>query len=174
MQQQEFKSNLIGEYYTLHYDEVKAFVKSRLLYPEDTEDIVQNVFLRLLQIDKMISAITLPCLVYTVARNLICDNWRRYQYLHRFEHVIESSGKSCLAKDDVETIYSVHEINEILEQGIARLADKNRTVYKLNLYDGLQVKEIALKLDIKYKSAERRLGTARKEVREYVRQMLAC
>lgn len=173
MQQTEFKLNLIGEYYSQHYEEVRAFVKSRLQFPEDTEDIVQNVFLRLLQIDKMISPVTLPCLVYTVARNLICDNWRRYNYRHQFEHILDGRSRSCLADDDTESVYSSQEINEILEQGIARLTGNMRTVYKLNVYDGMQVKEIAMKLDMKYKSAERQLGAARKEVREYVKQMLA-
>lgn len=72
MQQFQSKSDLIADYYSQHYEEVKAFVSSRLQYADDSEDVVQNIFLRLLQMDKMISSVTLPCLVYTVARNLIC------------------------------------------------------------------------------------------------------
>ena len=66
-------SNLIETYYTDHRDELLAFVSSRLGGSEESEDIVQNVFLRLLTSDKMITAITLPALVYTMARNLITD-----------------------------------------------------------------------------------------------------
>lgn len=75
----ESKHSIIAEYYIECYDELKAFVASRLLgdeKAEQAEDIVQNVFVRLLKMDCMISRITLPCLVYTTARNLIFDYWR--------------------------------------------------------------------------------------------------
>lgn len=68
------KQAIIADYYTFHYEELLAFVASRLhIYSDEAEDIVQNVFLRLLQTDRMITPITLPCLVYTMARHLICD-----------------------------------------------------------------------------------------------------
>lgn len=68
------KQATIADYYTFHYEELLAFVASRLhIYSDEAEDIVQNVFLRLLQTDRMITPITLPCLVYTMARHLICD-----------------------------------------------------------------------------------------------------
>ena len=68
--------SLIAEYYSQHYEELKAFVAKRLLYSETAEDIVQNVFLKLMSIDSMVTPVTLPSLVYTTARNLIYDSWR--------------------------------------------------------------------------------------------------
>ena len=173
MQQIESKSNLIADYYTQHYDEVKAFVALRLQFAPETEDIVQDIFVRLLLIDKMITPITLPCLVYTIARNLICDYWRHHQCVQEFEHYL---CKNDLVKStiyDAESVYSANEIKEILEKSIAKLTDKQRMVYRLNVYDAMPVSEIALKLDLKYKNAENRLGIARKQVRTYVKRMLA-
>ena len=46
-----------------HRDELLAFVSSRLNSSMEAEDIVQNVFLRLLTTDKMITAVTLPAFV---------------------------------------------------------------------------------------------------------------
>jgi RNA polymerase sigma-70 factor (ECF subfamily) len=43
----------------------------------------------------------------------------------------------------------------------------------MNVYDGLQVSEISIKLGEKYKYIENKLGTARKTVRGYVQKMLA-
>lgn len=65
------------------------------------------------------------------------------------------------------------EINEFLERGIARLCDKQRKIYRLNVYDSVKVSEIAIKLDVTYKHVEHRLGAARKEMRKYMRRMLA-
>ena len=70
------KKCIIADYYTNHYDELKKFVISRLQVVDEAEDIVQDIFVRLLQSDQMISPVTLPCLVYTMARNKIVDYWR--------------------------------------------------------------------------------------------------
>ena len=173
MQQNKSKSDLIADYYSQHYNEVKAFVSSRLQYSDESEDIVQNIFLRLMQMDKMITPVTLPCLVYTVARNLICDYWQHRQCVEEYEHYLSKGGFSNASSISGESVYSVQEINQLLERGIARLCEKQRKVYCMNVLEGLQVSEIAIKLDINYKNAEKRLGAARKEVRKYMRRMLA-
>ena len=72
-----------------------------------------------------------------------------------------------------ESIYSVLQINELLERGIARLSENQRKIYRMNVCDGMQISEIAIKLDVKYKNVENRLCAARKEVRKYMKCMLA-
>ena len=51
---------LITNYYIAHRDELLAYACSRLGDSCQAEDIVQNVFLRLLTSDKLISEVTLP------------------------------------------------------------------------------------------------------------------
>ena len=146
---------VIADFYTSHYEEIVAFISSRILNNEEAEDIVQNVFMRLLNTDRMITAITLPNLVYTIARNMIYDYWRHRKSVDEYEHYI-----AC-------------EIAELLERGIARLADKQQVIYRMSIYGGLKISEISDTLNINYKSAENRLGLARKEIRRYMARMLA-
>ena len=63
----------LTNYYVTHRDELLAYVSSRLGNSVEAEDLVQNVFLRLLTSDKMITELTLSALVYTITRNLIND-----------------------------------------------------------------------------------------------------
>lgn len=171
MEEQQRKKRIISDYYTAHYDELLGFVNKQVKNADDAEDIVQNVFLRLLNTDKMISIITLPCLVYTVARNLIFDHWRRHRIFDEYEHYLQSSTHDD--DIDVASIYSATEITEILERGIARLSNNQRQVYRMNFFDDLPVSVISKNLNLNYKSVEHRLGSARKEVRQYVARMLA-
>ena len=171
MEEQQRKKRIISDYYTAHYDELLGFVNKQVKNADDAEDIVQNVFLRLLNTEKMISIITLPCLVYTVARNLIFDHWRRHRIFDEYEHYLQSSTHDD--DIDVASIYSATEITEILERGIARLSDNQRQVYRMNFFDDLPVSVISKTLNLNYKSVEHRLGSARKEVRQYVVRMLA-
>lgn len=173
MEHKESKSSMIANYYSLHYEELKAFVASRMPSTCEAEDLVQNVFVRLLQNDKMIIPVTLPSLVYTMTKNLITDYWRRKQRIEEYEHTISKQDWPRRYAEDVESIYSARQINEILEKGIARLSDKQRPVYLMNLYDGMPVSEIATQLDMNYKCIENRLGSARKIVRKYMERMLA-
>ena len=160
-------SNLIETYYTDHRDELLAFVSSRLGGSEESEDIVQNVFLRLLTSDKMITAITLPALVYTMTRNLITDYYRRRHNHEEFEHFIQGSSEE---DDSMESVFSARELTELLERGLARIPENCREVYRLHIYGGMKVSEISQALGEGYKSVEHRLGTARKAVRQYLRK----
>lgn len=173
MQQIKSKTDLIADYYSQHYEEVKTFVSSRLRYSDVAEDIVQNIFLRLLQMDKMITPVTMPGLVHKVATNLIYDYWRHCQYIYEYEHFITKCDGMGTTRVSGESVYSVQEINQVLERGIARLDDNKRAIYCMNIFEGMQVSEIAIKLDVKYKNVEKRLGAARKEIRSYMRRMLA-
>ena len=158
---------LITDYYIAHRDELLAFVSSRLGGSDLAEDIVQNVFLRLLTTGKMISEVTLPCLVYTVARNLISDYYRRHATFEEYEHYIKGV---CSTEISTDSIFSVREVMEGLERGLARLPENCREVYRLHVYGDMKVSEISLRLGEGYKSVEHRLGTARKAMRQYMRQ----
>ena len=158
---------LITDYYIAHRDELLAFVSSRLGGSDLAEDIVQNVFLRLLTTEKMISEVTLPCLVYTVARNLISDYYRRHATFEEYEHYIKGV---CSTEISTDSIFSIREVMEGLERGLARLPENCREVYRLHVYGGMKVSEISLRLGEGYKSVEHRLGTARKAMRQYMRK----
>ena len=152
---------LISNYYIAHRDELLAFASSRL-----AEDIVQDVFLRLLSTDKMITEVTLPALVYTITRNLINDYYRRHTTYEQYEHYIKGV---CSEVTTMDSVFSAFEIMERLERGLVRLPENCREIYRLHIYGGMKVGEISRELGEGYKSVEHRLGTARKVMREYLR-----
>ena len=159
-------SNLIETYYRNHRDELLAFVSSRLGDIVEAEDIVQNVFVRLLTTDKMITEVTLPALVYTIARNLISDHYRRRNTYEEFEHYVKRSSDSDTS---LESVISATELTELLERGLARIPENCREIYRMHIYGGMKVGEISQTLGEGYKSVEHRLGAARKALRYYLR-----
>ena len=159
-------NKLITNYYIAHRDELLAFASSRLGDSRQAEDIVQDVFLRLLSSDKMITEVTLPALVYTITRNLINDYYRRHTTYEQYEHYIKGV---CSEQTTMESVFSAHEMMERLERGLVRLPENCREIYRLHIYDGMKVGEISRELGEGYKSVEHRLGTARKLMRQYLR-----
>lgn len=158
-------SNLIETYYRDHRDELLAFVSSRLGGAVEAEDIVQNVFLRLLTTDKMITEITLPALTYTIARNLISDYYRRRNTYEEFEHYIKRSSDDY---SSMESVISAKELTELLERGLARIPENFREIYRMHIYGGMKVGEISQTLGEGYKSVEHRLGVVRKALRSFL------
>ena len=159
-------NKLITNYYIAHRDELLAFASSRLGDSRLAEDIVQDVFLRLLSTDKMITEVTLPALAYTITRNLINDYYRRHTTYEQYEHYIKGV---CSEVTTSESVFSAFEIMERLERGLVRLPENCREIYRLHIYGGMKVGEISRELGEGYKSVEHRLGTARKVMREYLR-----
>lgn len=156
----------LTNYYVTHRDELLAYVSSRLGNSVEAEDLVQNVFLRLLTSDKMITDITLPSLVYTITRNMITDYYRRRTHFKAYEHYLKNTDS---IDESAESILSVRDIIEQLERGLARVPENCREIYRLHIYGGMKVAEISERLGEGYKSVEHRLGAARKLVRQQLR-----
>lgn len=157
------ETNLLINYYSSHRDELLAYVSSRLRGGVEAEDIVQDVFLRLLTSGKMITDVALPALAYTTARHLIADYYRRRHTIKTYEHYLKNTDETA---DSAESVLSIREITERLERSLARLPESSRRVYRLHIYGGMKVSEISQRLGEGYKSVEHRLGAARKAVRQ--------
>ena len=161
------KQTLITNYYIAHRDELLAYAVSRLGDSCLAEDIVQNVFLRLLTSDKVISAVTLPALVFAMTRNQVYDYFRHHTAVEQYEHYIKGV---CSELTTDESILSAREVMEQLERGLARVPENCREIYRLHIYDGMKVGEISRELGEGYKSVEHRLGAARKAMRQYLQK----
>ena len=94
-----------------------------------------------------------------------------FRSVDEYEHYI--ACRMLQERNNSMSVYSINEIAELLERGIARLADKQQVIYRMSIYGGLKISEISDTLNINYKSAENRLGLARKEIRRYMARMLA-
>ena len=71
---------IIEAYYRSHQEELLTYTSSRLNNSVLAEDIVQDVFLKLLCNPQPIMECTLPALALTIARHLINDYYRRLHY----------------------------------------------------------------------------------------------
>ena len=156
---------LTTNYYHEHRDEIVNFVAMRIQDKAEAQDIVQDLFLRLLDGHRVTTEQTLPCLVYTMARHMVADYYRRRRAVEHYEHYIRRNNG---ADESMESVFSAREIMERLERGLARVPENCREVYRLHIYDGMKVGEISRQTGEGYKSVEYRLGTARKVVRAYL------
>ena len=144
----------------------------RITDTASAEDAVQDLFLRLLSGRFLISPQTIHALVYTLARHAVADYFRRRRVSEEYEHYIKKSADGGQqAENNVESVFSARQLMERMERSLARLPKQCCDIYRLHIYDGMKVSEIAQELSLPYKQVENRLGQARRTVRQ---QLLAC
>lgn len=158
---------LLSNYYTQHRDELVYFIAVRTADVELAQDMVQDMFLRLLDGRRLITEQTLPSFVYTLVRHAVADYYRKRRVHEEYEHYIKKSDYTV----EMESVISAQQLMERMEHSLARLSEECRTVYRLHIYDGMKVSEISQHLSLPYKQVENRLGQARKTVRQ---QLKAC
>ena len=164
-------NQLLSNYYSMHRDELVSFIAVRTVDAIEAEDIVQDIFLRLLRGQHLITPQTLPSLLHTMARHAVCDYYRRRHVHEEYEHYIQTSDFSCQTSDDsVESVFSAQQLMERMERSLARLPKACCEIYRLHIYDGMKVSDIAQELSLPYKQVENRLGQARKAVRQQLRK----
>ena len=163
-------NELISNYYARHRGEIIDFITVRVADADEAEDMVQDLFLRLLRSRQLITPITLPCLVYTMARHSIADYYRRRRIRDEYEHFLTKNTDSI---EEMESVISAHQLMERMERTLARLPEACGRIYRLHIYDGLKVSDIAQQLALPYKQVENRLGQARKAVRQQFTSLTA-
>jgi len=154
----------------MHRDELISFIAVRIHDVYEAEDMVQDIFLRLLRRQHLITSQTLPSLLHSMALHAVSDYYRR-RYVHEtYEHYIQTSDiRYQTSEDSVESIFSAQQLMERMERSLARLPKDCCEIYRLHIYDGMKVSAIAQELSLPYKQVENRLGQARKAVRQQLR-----
>ena len=163
-------NQLLSYYYSEHRDELISFIAVRINDATEAEDIVQDIFLRLLRGHHLLTPQTLPCLIHTMARHAVSDYYRRRQVCDAYEHYIQKSDvRSMMSDERTESVISAQQLMERMERSLARLPQACCEIYRLHIYDGMKVGDIAQELSLPYKQVENRLGQARKAVRQQLR-----
>ena len=159
-------NQLISNYYAAHRDELLSFIAVRITNAVEAEDLVQDIFLRLLRGHHLITPDTLPALIYTMARHAVSDYYRRRHVFEEYEHYIKCADSTS----EIESLISARQLMERMERSLARLPQACCEIYRLHIYDGMKVSDIARELSLPYKQVENRLGQARKAVRQQLIQ----
>lgn len=139
------------------------YVNARVEDYDLAEDIVQDAFLRVLEMEVGVHEASVKSLLFTACRNLVFDYLRRRLVAQR-----SASYMDCASwvEDTTEQTVRVHEIAEQEMRVVRSMPAKRACVYMLSRYEGRGIDEIADSLKISPRTVEAHLFAGRKEVRE--------
>jgi len=135
---------------------------TRTLRADDIDDLIQEAYARVWSADftRIRDGRTF---LYSVVRNVLQDQLRRARVV-QFESVAEIDALDVDEAPGPERQVSAQQQYEQLLRVLGKLAPQRRAVYQLRKFEGLSLREIALRLGIAEKTVENLLGLAQAQV----------
>jgi RNA polymerase sigma-70 factor (ECF subfamily) len=134
----------------------------------DVDDLVQEAYIRVLQAQTHAPISSVKAFLFTTARNLVVDHFRRCQ-LASIDPIAEISELTVLEdKPGISETISHQQELEILTQAIQSLPERCRQVLTLRKIYGLSQKEIAAQLGISVHTVEAQVGNGVRRCTEFL------
>ena len=157
-----------------HQQSVVYFCYRMLSSFQDAEEIAQETFVRLYrQLHRLEPRAQVSTLLFGIARNLALNHIRDMRRLRR------DAGQACAAELSArctptqtkpDETAQLHELEAIIERGIASLPDEFREVLLLREIQCMDYNEIAKVMRCANGTVKSRLARAREQLRAYVVQ----
>ena len=146
-----------------------ASLVSRIVPPDDVEDIIQETYLRLIRV-AMVDEIRNPrAYIYRVARNLALDSIKKADnaWTISFEEDFHEAGART---DDVVRQAQSREEFAVFCAAVRHLPRQARRVFVLKKVHGLTQRQIAVDLGISESTVEKHVALAVRRCARYMRR----
>ena len=162
--------NLVEEAFQSHHSHLLAYVCYRIGDADDAEDLVQDVFVRLLECGKLLCKDTIKSFVFTIANNLITDYLRRYYKKQEVTSYMMESVKPEVRSFESDIIARDLEKHE--KAVMHMLPSQRKKIYYMNRFMDMSVEDISVELSLSKRTVENHLLIGRKEIREYIKKCI--
>lgn len=154
---------MIADFYTAHRVELVNFATSRLGNREESEDLVQDVFIKMMSFEGLINEVTVKSFAFTITANKVKDHLRRRIFRHKMEE--STLYEMELQHSQVERVVDYHDILRIVNDSMARLSPACAKVYRMSLFEDMTAGDIAEELNLSKRTIESQLFNSRKQMR---------
>lgn len=154
--------------YDTHYEGVRNFAYFKTGDPHLADDVVQDTFLKLWSIRSKVKNETLKSLLYTIASNIVKNQFKQRQVAYKFSRLIPVDESTHTA--DTEMLS--YEFQQKLERAIASIPENARVVFLMSRIEGLSYIEIAQRLSLSVKAIEKRMSEALRVLRSSIEYKL--
>lgn len=157
------QGQMIANFYTVHHAELVNYATSRLGNREESEDLVQDVFIKMMSFEGIINEATIKSFAFTIAANKVKDHLRRRIFRHKMEE--NAKYEMELQHSHVERVVEYHDTLRMVNDSMVRLSPACAKVYRMSLFEDMTAGDIALEMNVSKRTVESQLFTSRKQVR---------
>lgn len=165
--------------YLTFYPQLVRFATVFVVYEEDAENLIQDLFMGLWERKESLNNIeNMNAYMFKLAKNKCLDHIKHKIVKERFvanaqsfyeqELTLKMQSLECF---DIE-LASEERVEKVVSKAINSLPPKCREIFILSRYDGLKYKEISEKLNISVNTVETQMCIALKKLRNSVSILL--
>ena len=148
-----------NECVNLYADNVYRFILKNLRHEEDAKDVVQGAFEKLWLNRGQVENDRSKSYLFTIAYHQMIDHIRKNKRI---------SLKEEFNDDARGTVSPAHDTKRILNEALAKLNEKQRSLVMLNDYEGYSYEEIGKITGLNESQVKVYLHRARLQLREYI------
>ena len=150
--------------YEKYAQKLYAFSLKYLKSVEETEELVQSVFLKLWENQRNLRKETsFKSYLFTIAYNEICNLFRRRKYQQKF--ISEALTENREASDTTANQIDYESVLQQIETIISGLPEKQKTIFVKSRIEGRSTKEIASELGLSPGTVDNYLSETSKFIR---------
>lgn len=165
------KSDLIENSYKEFRQPLYIYICKAVKNDDEAEDMVQDVFLKLIEYDDMLRQDTVKYFIFTIAKNLILDFHRKCSVVNNYNSYYSYSYNESTV-DDTSSNAVVKDILRMERKYISKLPRQRRKIYELVRYEEKKVSDISSEMNLSIKTVENHLLLGRKYIRECLRKCI--
>lgn len=156
------------ELYSAHLNGLYRYVCLFTLSPEEAEEIVQEVFVRIWERRESIPPLaSFKAYACQITKNLVVDYWRQQQRQAAHQKRFQPEPA---APESADTALIYQQDYQLAQRAIAQLPPKRRQIFLLRTQQELSLDEIAQLLSISKPVVKKQLYAAVAFVRAYLKQ----
>src|SRR5574344_1118498 len=148
-------------FFTVNFPKVKNFALMLLKSESDSEDVAQDVFLKLWQqpdlwLDK---EVTMDGYLFVMTKNMILNIFKHQRVAQEYEEDVIDKGLLSELTGEEEALTDVYyeEMLMLVRLTLEKMPKKRKLIFEMSRFKGFSNKEIADKLDLSVRTVDHQI-----------------
>jgi RNA polymerase sigma-70 factor (ECF subfamily) len=160
------KEEAFSELYFRYKDKLWQYCFRFLKSEEETDDIIQEVFIRIWELRCFIDPeMSFSSFIYTITRNRILNYFRDMNIELQVKKAL--SLRTIIEKETIESALIFSEYQQILKDAIDKLPAQRKKVFNMSRTENLSHKEIASILGVSVNTIQDHISESLKFIKNY-------
>ena len=163
-------TQLIEDSYTNYHHSIYLYIYYRIGNKEEAEDLAQDVYVRLMDYNRILCLETIKYFIFTIARNLVNDYLRRYYKRQEVTSYIYEHTVAYTNETEARVVADYLEACE--KHRLSLLPPQRRIIYTMSRFESKSISDISEELNLSHRTVGNHLRIGRHEMREFIKQCI--